>query len=295
MSRHLWTWALVAVLASGSWAAAEAVSTRPAVTTQPVAAPVMPPTADLENRIALTTRRLVEMFRSQKLSERQEAQENLLALQKAYLTAMTAYADDADPEVRARVLDTLADAIAEARIRRALTKVLARTPQRAWQSWYGRESRDQPHMAVLEALSAIKSPRTAPVLLDVIRKKHPSRYIEHALADAFVATGELRAIPLLIDQLKNTRSSGRWSSGSTTITMASCDLPLMILVKLTRQTTSSYGFAYFDQRHHNSDLMFGFSDDKARKAAVSKFRQWWEKHKDDEKYKDLKPLALPGG
>jgi hypothetical protein len=328
--------------------------------------------------MALQVQRLVEMFRSQRYQDRQDAQASLAEINKAYLDALLSHADDKDPEVRSRVLDMLADAIAESRIKRVLAKlspaqrekllafrqahsqiykdtfslnwsirlravkqiaqlpdpnaqaepllllalehpsrelVVAAAeaaakgqyrsdemvdalvdvldPQNDWDQGYYGEEQMTPHIAVLQALQAIRSPRAAPPLLALLlRGEGYGLQREGSLAEALAATGEKRLIPSLMDELKHSQTISTSSNGNRKITVAQSDTALLVMVKLTKQDPANYKFVFPTLDEHMGSI-FGFKDIKDRAEAIKQFRQWWEKNKDTEPYKNLKPLPLP--
>ena len=349
-------------------------ATRPAAQSQP---------ADLEARLARRIAGLVETFRSRRYKDREAARAALLALHRAYLDAMTRYADDDDPEVRARILDVLGEAIATARLERvlvklpapqrrkllllgkahpqvvsdvfslnwarrleavkkiqemkdpaglaepllilcvnhpwrvlaaaavnaisegnyrsdatvdALLKVLVRAPRNDWsRGWYDTRN-PAPHLAALAALRNIKSKRAAPTLLALMGSS-PNFDVRRgtALAEVIGTTGEKRAIPVLLTQLKNTNVRSTWSFNNVKLTIAASDPALLALLALTGQSPASYAFLSHEQRFSSSQtqIIYGFADKKARDKAIGKFKDWWTKHKGRSPYKDLVPLAVP--
>ena len=383
MTARIMAMLAMGAVASAAWAAADgAPDTAPSPAQGEALRPVDPSTAQLRTEMALQVQRLVEMFRSQRYQDRQDAQASLAEINKAYLDALLSHADDKDPEVRSRVLDMLADAIAESRIKRVMAKlspaqrekllafrqahsqifkdtfslnwsirlravkqiaqlpdpntqaepllllalehpsrelvvaaaeaaakgqyrsdemvdalldVLGQTPQNGWyQGYYGGEQMPV-HIAVLQALQAIRSPRAAPPLLALLTRgddNSPRGAWRASLAEALAATGEKRLIPSLLEELKHSQPVNSWSNGSRTITFARSDVALLVMVRLTKQDPANYKFVLPALDDHMGN-MFGFKDNKDRAEAIKQFKQWWEKNKDTEPYKDLKPLPLP--
>ena len=63
-------------------------------------------------------------------------------------------------------------------------------------------------------------------------------------------------------------------------------------LRLTKQDPANYKFVFPALDEHMGSI-FGFKDIKDRAKAIKQFKQWWEKNKDTEPYKGLKPLPLP--
>ena len=381
MTARIMAMLAMGAVASAAWAAADgAPDTAPSPAQGEALRPVDPSTAQLRTEMALQVQRLVEMFRSQRYQDRQDAQASLAEINKAYLDALLSHADDKDPEVRSRVLDMLADAIAESRIKRVLAKlspaqrekllafrqahsqifkdmfslnwsirlravkqiaqlpdpnaqaepllllalehpsrelvvaaaeaaakgqyrsdemvdalldVLGQTPQNDWDQGYYDEEQMTPHIAVLQALQAIRSPRAAaPLLALLLRGEGYNLQREGSLAEALAATGEKRLIPSLLEELKHSQAVSSWSGGGRTITFAQSDMALLAMVRLTKQDPANYKFVFPALDEHMGSI-FGFKDIKDRAEAIKQFKQWWEKNKDTEPYKGLKPLPLP--
>lgn len=382
-----WMWAAPC---GGAFAAAPAetrpgrptsrAAERPA--TQPATAPASRP-VDLEAAITRGVAELVEQFRRRRYKDRQAAQTRLLDLHRAYVNALTRYADDADPEVRARVLDLLGRLVAITRFERvlaklpkpqrgklvrlkkahpqivagifslnwtrrleavkeirklkdddgmaepllilcvnhpwrqlataaihaigekeyrsdatvdALVKVLLAAPREDWQrGWYDRNN-PPTHLAALNALRNLKPKRAAPALL-ALMGSGPSFDVRRdmALGEVLAATGEKRAIPVLLGRLKNTSVRSTWSINNVRITIAPSDPALLALATLTGQMPAAYGF--ISQGHsygpNQQQTIYGFPDKKARDKAIEKFKAWWTKHKDAAPYRGLTPLAVP--
>lgn len=152
-----------------------------------------------------------------------------------------------------------------------------------------------PHLAVLTAMRKMASPQVAPVLL-ALEQRGMSMNVQRdaAFARVLIATGEKRMIPLLLERLDNVQVQGTWSTGKTIVTVAPSDVPLMILVCLTGQDPAAYAFTYWPSGPgRSSNAMFGFKDDKDRKDAIAKFRDWWAQNRDSAEYRALEPLIIP--
>lgn len=176
--------------------------------------------------------------------------------------------------------ETLMDAITEA--------VLA-VPARQWRQSYGNESTRLSDIA--RALPKVRNPRAVPLLVAIMKRQaDASLPSAEAAAMLLAETGEKRLIASLLGMLDNTSRRFSWGDGKVTVTVAPCDLALMVMVKVSGQDPNDYGFIH---HAHYIGKLFGFKDTKARTAAVRKFRQWWGKHKNTPPYKDLKPLSIP--
>jgi len=161
----------------------------------------------------------------------------------------------------------------------------------AWRYYYGGEEQT----AILEALRKLESPRPVPKLI-VLMQRGRARYDDdnaRMLADLIAAGKDKRAIPYLMEGLEATVSGHSWSSGSMTVTFASCDAPLMALLKLTEQDPAEYGFVYWPHDYGHRIKPYGFRDDKSREKAIKKFKDWWAKNKDEPPYRNLQPLPIP--
>ncbi len=156
---------------------------------------------------------------------------------------------------------------------------------------------------VLKALRQIKSKRAAPILLSMmVARSDPFSYQSNFNADAVLAvlaqtlaaTGETRAIPLLVELLQG--SDTRLSSMPVDNKMWSFsnrDNALYALLLLTGQSPRDYKLMVRTQGDDGDQTMIGFATAEDRKAAVEKFQNWWREHQDLPPYKDLKPLAVP--
>jgi hypothetical protein len=109
------------------------------------------------------------------------------------------------------------------------------------------------------------------------------------MGDALAATGEIGIIPHLLDKLSDTNIFWNTSWNGKQITSAQCDVPLMVLLKLTGQAPADYQVTITS----GSPRMVGFKDDKARQAAIKKFNEWWAQAKLLPRYKDITPIDLP--
>lgn len=174
----------------------------------------------------------------------------------------------------------------------ALTELLAKSqPGDRYQSYRSGGDTENAPEAALAALTKIRSPRAAPALLAIILQgASTGQEASASLFDALAATGEMRVIPHLLESLKNTSVFSTHTFGNNrTVTRAPCDIPLLVLVKLTGQDPKAYAIETpTDYRY-----LVGFKNDKARQAALKKWNEWWDKNKGAPPYKDLQPLSLP--
>lgn len=177
----------------------------------------------------------------------------------------------------------------------ALCDILANVPADRWDT-YHHAGLPVPHMEALKAVSATGSKEAAPVLLALLRRQAGVHQLSRQrFAEALVATGEVRAVPALIEVLNSAGSTyGTWSMNKVRITLSPADAPLMALVKLTGQRTEDYGLAQLPTKYGSYGINpIGFASEDQRKAAVRKFLQWWRQNKDRPPYKNLAPLAVP--
>ncbi len=144
---------------------------------------------------------------------------------------------------------------------------------------------DRPLRKLLEALTKIGSPRAAPVLLGMLNVNEYNRAA--LLIEPLVATGQKGMIPALIGRLNNTSVYSTHSMNNKSVTLASSDTALVVLLRLTGQDIKSYGLESID----SGVKLYGFKDEKTRKDAIKKFRDWWAANKDQAPYKDIKPIG----
>jgi len=177
----------------------------------------------------------------------------------------------------------------------ALCRIVEEQAPPNWRQSYYDSSKPAPHLAALEALEKIASRHAAPLLARMLLDpQHSSACRDGLLATALAATGEKRAIPLLMDamELKSYRSSSVSRNGKT-VSWQTGDTRLLAAIRLTGQKESQYGMTNLTEPYARSVTTYGFAEDSQRAEALKKFRQWWADHKDQAPYKDLTPLALP--
>ena len=178
----------------------------------------------------------------------------------------------------------------------ALTDLLERTWRRASNDgsygYIGPGSRQSnPHVAALNALAVIASPRAVPKLLELLMKDRSWDTRRNAvIADAIAASEDLRTIPVLMKELGRTSPQRSWWVERVRGSTVPADYALLILLKLTGQSPGSYGLLRFD--YYNTPYL-GFIKAKDRRAAGAKFKKWWTANKDAGPYKDLGPLSAP--
>ncbi len=183
------------------------------------------------------------------------------------------------------------DAVADALCR----IVEEQAPSTNWERDFYDSSRPAPHLAALEALEKIASRRAAPLLARMLLDpKQSSAYRDGFLATALAATGEKRALPLLMDALEpESHNSSSTSRNGKRVSWQTGDTRLLAAIRLTGQKESQYGMTSLAEPYDRLATLFGFAEDSQRAAALKKFRQWWADHQDQAPYKDLSPLALP--
>ncbi len=150
---------------------------------------------------------------------------------------------------------------------------------------------------VLRALRQIKSKRAAPILLSMMAARRDpyfqqsNFYADALLAQTLAATGEIRAVPMLCELLQGP-DTRMWSTqmDNKSWSFSDRDNTLYALLLLTRQAPLDYKMMIRDQ---DGQIMVGFTDPEARKAAVEKFQLWWRENQDQPPYKDIVPLAVP--
>ena len=177
----------------------------------------------------------------------------------------------------------------------ALCDIMASVTADRWDT-YHHGGLPVPHMEALKAVSAIRCKEAAPVLLALLRRQTGVNQLSRqCFAEALAATGEVGAVPALIEVLKSAGSTyGTWSMNKVRITLSPADAPLLALVKLTGQRTEDYGLTQLPFKYGSYGINpIGFASEEQRKAAVRKFMQWWQQNKDKPPYKDLAALPIP--
>lgn len=204
--------------------------------------------------------------------------------------------EHASPLIAAEALNLLktgryrSDAVVD-----ALCRIVEEQAPPNWRQSYYDSSKPAPHLAALEALEKIASRHAAPLLARMLLDpQHSSACRDGLLATTLAATGEKRALPLLMDamELKSYRSSSASRNGKT-VSWQTGDTRLLAAIRLTGQKESQYGMTSLAEPYDRLATLFGFAEDSQRAAALKKFRQWWAENQDKPPYKDLTPLALP--
>ncbi len=171
----------------------------------PVAPTPLAATDDLEAQMAQRLGQLVEVLRAAKDDEsRAAARRQILAIQKACLEALLARADDADPEIRARVRALLDLLVSDARVQRTLAilppdqrRRLQRLRQDRPELFEDMFSSDQSRrVRAMETIARMKDPDALAEPLLVMCLNHPSRRLVDAAARAAV-TGRYRSEALV--------------------------------------------------------------------------------------------------
>jgi hypothetical protein len=153
-------------------------------------------------------------------------------------------------------------------------------------------------------LARIDARQAAPYLLAALEatpRYDRTEGTARQIYDVLGASGLVDLIPTLLPRLDNDNYTSTRHNGDDKLTMTEADHALRALVKLTGQDEDDYDFAYLskdnDWEYDQTGVRtFGFKNENARKAAVKKFKKWWSKHKDEDRYKDLdppEPLQMP--
>jgi len=170
----------------------------------------------------------------------------------------------------------------------ALIARLQKAGPKDWQqSWYDRRGAPGPHLTILAALKAIRSPRGGPALLKLLLNDRSHSYVATPVAEVLIAIGDKSLLPALVESLGPTAIYSSWSSGKTKLTMARSDPLLLVAIKLTGQKPGDYriGSRTGGYGYRGKYTLYGFKDDADRKWAVGRFRKWWAKHKNDPPYR----------
>lgn len=176
----------------------------------------------------------------------------------------------------------------------ALADLVAKTWRQdpAWRQFSYPRTPFSPRAAALEALGALPSRLAAPRLLSLLLTNESMDMQSNVpLAEVIGATGELRAIPLLIRHLDPTRRLHGWPFAGVRGGTTFADFPFLVLLRLTGQAPASYGFLHLN---YYGMTYIGFADGTDRRRAYAKFKKWWEANRDKPPYKGLRPLVLPG-
>ncbi len=145
--------------------------------------------------------------------------------------------------------------------------------------------------SILGILEMSRSPSVAAKLMAMYLA--PSSFVPDArlpIAKAAANTGQLGIIPVMLDRLKNTKSVP-FAFMANKLSIAPSDAALAVLIAATGQKPEDYGV--MEGSLGSFGTCAGFKDDESRTAAIKRFTDWWDKHKDQPPYKDLKPLEIP--
>jgi hypothetical protein len=170
-----------------------------------------------------------------------------------------------------------------------LVRMLDRDSAPPYRSRYSYDSSSAQQLAVT-ALRKIASPSAVPALLQRMKSNPRMGDAGLDIAETIGASGELGAIPHLLEMLRDTRVRGSFSVNEIKVTRAPCDPALLALVRLTGQDPARYGFVLYEQRNWR---LFGFSEYDDRNKALARFRTWWAEHKDRPPYDAIEPVELP--
>jgi hypothetical protein len=180
-----------------------AATPRSATGTAPSSQPVDPAVLDttaLRASVDRKVRQLLEVLRSDRFKDRQAAQQALAGIEKGYLDSLFAAIDDADPEVRARILEAMATAMADAQLTRFMARLapedrkkMVRLQQTSPQivtdafspAWNKR-------VKAIESLAAADDPDRLAEPLLIVSINHPSPDIVTAAMKA-VSTGKYKS------------------------------------------------------------------------------------------------------
>jgi hypothetical protein len=118
-----------------------------------------------------------------------------------------------------------------------------------------------------------------------------------AIVDLLIRTGDARCIPTVAAMLEAdppaiymVTSRQRGPDGRT-ITQARADVLLLVLLRLTNQSPSTYGMEPLPHDTQSSHENYGFEKAADRKQAVDQTKQWFADNKD--RYKDVEAMTLP--
>lgn len=154
-----------------------------------------------------------------------------------------------------------------------------------------------PAPMAMKALIAIRTPLAVSTLVSsVSNNQNNDMYRMLAICSAIAECNDKSAVPALVALLdrKSMGSMGFGMPNGKQMTMCDRDGALMALVKITGQDPADYKFTLYDMPTGMAKVqMYGFTDEQARTAAITKFQQWWKDNKDKPPYSELKPLPLP--
>lgn len=218
-ARHILVWLAAALFGAASLVAVGPARTSgPASPLSPVAPTPLAATDDLEAQMARRLGQLVEVLRAARDDEsRAAARRQILALQKACLEALLARADDADPEVRARVRALLDLLVSDARVQRTLAilppdqrRRLQRLREERPEIFEDMFSNDQARrVRAMDTIARMKDPDALAEPLLVMCLNHPSRRLVDAAARAAV-TGRYRSDALVAALCRVLARTSEW-------------------------------------------------------------------------------------
>jgi len=182
----------------------------------------------------------------------------------------------------------------------ALCHVLATADNDDWQRRYsyavthggGQGPAEPPAAAALRAIHILRPKRAATALLAMVRdgRRHDLRRTA-MLAEALAATGEVRAVPALLEEIHRSGASYSYGDGNRTVEIEIGDIPLLAAIRLTGQSPGRYGFVQAPSEYDPSvGSLHGFLSDKDRRKAKQDFEKWWKEHQNQPPYRGMKPL-----
>ena len=200
------------------------------------------------------------------------------------------------PEIVMAAVDAIASGHYKSQpvIARLLDLLAHSNPLMALQNYGGG---NDPASSVFKAVKALKPPGAMPILLaHLINRPYGSDWqTEAVVVDAMEAIGDVRALPVLVERIRNGRRSNRstMNINGKAFTWSDSDGALYLAIKLTDQNPDDYGISRQTINNSPGVKAIGFANDKARTDAVKKFIAWWDANKDTDAYKNLKPLTVP--
>ena len=151
-----------------------------------------------------------------------------------------------------------------------------------------------PQPLALEALAKIGTPRAIAAIAHQFEASHRDMYRSIAIARALETGADKRAIPLLLAGLDGQATSILQTQAADGKRIGWCgkDSTLSVLLKLTGQTPDAYSMIKMERALGGVDavVLYGFESEALRNESIKKFKDWWEKSKDQKPYKGLEFL-----
>lgn len=149
--------------------------------------------------------------------------------------------------------------------------------------------------SILKAIRVARPPEAVPVLMAHVLSFGRGNYyqINPEMFELLENYGSKQPVPNIVERLRAGSQGPVYGSSidGKPLSWTDSDYALYLALSLTNQSPADYGMIVRKAGPHLN--VVGFTDEKARSAGVKKFLGWWDEHKDQPEYKDLKPVVIP--